>query len=324
MLYKLALLSCVSISLMSYAFEVDIWQGHKEQPEYKPKWKFGAQSMVAPLKKVLVRRPTNDFGVEDYKKWHYTGKPDVAKAQKEHDDFVEILKKENVEVFYHMERCPELADSIFVHDPALVTDQGAIILRMGKELRRGEEAAIEKTFNLLGIPTYHKYQDKSLIAEAGDMLWLDEKTLAIGHGFRTNDLGIKFLEFHMKPLGVNIISIDLPYDQGKDACLHLQSLISLVDHKIAVVYKKLLAVHFIQYLERRGFTLINVPEDEYARMATNILTIRPKVCVTLEGNNKTKEMLEAVGCTVYTYKGDEISLKAEGGPTCLTRPLLRD
>ena len=310
MLSRVLLVSYLSISLFSYTF--------CQEKSY------GGQSMVAPLKKVLVRRPTDDFGVEDYKKWHYTGKPDVAKAQQEHDDFVAILKKEGVEVFYHDEPCPGLADSIFVHDSAIMTNKGAIILRMGKTLRRGEESAIEKTLNRLGIPTHFKCNDESLIAEAGDMLWLDEKTLAIGHGFRTNDLGIKYLEYIMKNLAVQVVTVDLPYDQGKDACLHLQSLISLVDHNIAVVYKKLLTVHFVQYLERKGFTLIDVPDDEYARMATNILTIRPKVCVTLEGNNKTKEMLEKAGCTVYTYKGDEISHKAEGGPTCLTRPLLRD
>ena len=318
MLYRFAFLACASISLVSYAFE-------KEQSEYKPKWKFGAESMVVPLRKVLVRRPTDDFGVEDYKKWHYTGKPDVAKAQKEHDDFVAILKKEGVEVFYHNEPCPGRADSIFVHDPALVTHQGAVILRMGKLLRRGEEDSIERALNQFGIPTLFKFSLNTLdrpiaTAEAGDILWLDEKTLAIGRGFRTNNKGIDLI----KTLNIDVVTVDLPYDQGEDACLHLQSLITLVDHKIAVVYKKLLAVSFVQYLEKNGFTLIDVPEDEYARMATNILTIRPKVCVTLEGNNKTKAMLEAAGCTVYTYKGDEISLKAEGGPTCLTRPLLRD
>ena len=308
-MHKLALLLFVSISLFSYTL--------CQERSY------GGQSMVAPLKKVLVRRPTDDFGVEDYKKWHYTGKPDLKKAQQEHDDFVAILKKEGVEVFYHDEPCPGLADSIFVHDSAIMTNKGAVILRMGKMLRRGEESAIEKTFNRLGIPTHFKCNDESLTAEAGDILWLDEKTLAIGLGFRTNYEGARHIECIMTKVGVEVITVDLPYDQGKDACLHLQSLISLVDYKLAVVYKKLLAVHFVQYLEEKGFTLIDVPEDEYARMATNILTIRPKVCVTLEGNNKTKEMLEKAGCTVYTYKGDEISHKAEGGPTCLTRPLLR-
>ena len=286
-------------------------------------FKFGGQSMVRPLKTVLVKRPNLDFGGTDFKKWHYAAPIDVEKAQQEHNDFVAILKTNGVGIMYHNEPCEKLSDAIFVHDPAIITNKGAIILRMGKQLRRGEEDAIERTFNALGIPTLYKLNGDAT-AEGGDILWLDEKTLCIGRGFRTNDQGVMQIKKAVKELGVEIVTVELPYDQGQEACLHLQSLISLVDDKIAVVYKKLLPVSFVQYLQKKGFQLIDVPDSEYSTMGTNILCIAPKTGLSLEGNNETKRLLEQAGCTVLTYIGNEISHKAEGGATCLTRPLLRN
>ena len=283
---------------------------------------FGGHSMVMPLKTVLVRRPDKSFGVQDYKRWHYTTTPNVSIAQQEHDDFVEILQQEGVQVLYHSMHLPEHADAIFVHDPVIVSNNGAIILRMGKSLRRGEEQAIEDTLNAAGVPTLYRLHSDAT-AEGGDILWLDEMTLVVGRGFRTNDEGIRQIKEAVKPLGVKVLVVQLPYDQGKEACLHLQSLISLVDYKTALVYKKLLPVSFVQHLERKGFELIEVPEEEYATMGPNVLAIAPKVCLTIAGNPETKKRLEAAGCKVYTYRGNELSLKVEGGATCLTRPLLR-
>lgn len=283
---------------------------------------YGAQSMVAPLKKVLVKAPDASFSDADPVTWHYISQPDLTKAQKEHQDFASILKNEGVEVLYHTSNLPGLPDAIFVHDPVTVTKKGAIILRMGKELRRGEEAAVEKRLNELGVPTYYKLSGQAT-AEAGDMLWLDEKTLLVGRGFRTNDEGIRQLREAVEPLGVELIAIDLPYDQGAEACLHLQSLISIIDDKTAVVYKPLMVVSFVKLLGKRGWTLIDVPESEYLTMGPNILAIRPGVVLTIEGNPVTKQRMEAAGVRVLTYRGQEISLKAEGGATCLTRPILR-
>lgn len=283
---------------------------------------FGGHSMVKPLKRVLVRRPSESFAVSDCAKWHYTSMPDLAGAQKEHDDFVNVLKNEGVQVVYHDADLPEHADAIYVHDPVIITNKGAIILRMGKSLRRGEEDAIERTLHADGIPTLYKLHGDAT-AEGGDILWLDESTLAIGRGFRTNDEGIRQIREAVTPLGVDVVVAELPYDQGKEACLHLQSLISLVDHKTALVYKKFLPVSFVELLEKRGFLLIDVPDEEYATMGPNVLAIAPKLCLAIEGNGETKKRLEQAGCTVHTYRGTELSLKAEGGATCLTRPLLR-
>jgi dimethylargininase len=284
---------------------------------------YGGQSMVWSLKKVLVRAPDMSFDVKDPNLWHYTAKPNLQLAIDEHKDFVKILKDQGIEIIYHKQKLEGLADSIFVHDPALLTDHGAIILKMGKPLRCGEEGGIRKQFEELKIPILAQLTGKAT-AEGGDCLWLDQNTLVVGRGYRTNQEGIEQIRQILKPYNISVLSFDLPYDQGREACLHLQSLISLVDDKTAVIYPKLLPVAFMQLLQEKGFSLIEVPEEEYLTMATNILAIAPKTCLTIEGNPKTKAKLEQAGMQVLTYKGEEISHKAEGGATCLTRSILRE
>jgi len=283
---------------------------------------FGSQSMVDPLRRVLVKRPDEAFAVDDPVRWHYAGRPDLAIAQQEHDALVDILREAGAEVLYHDEVQPDRADAIYVHDPAIVTDQGAVILSMGKHLRRGEEAAIARRFGELGVPIPYRLHGEAR-AEGGDLLWLDHDTLAVGQGFRTNEEGLRQLGEALDPLEVTLIPVPLPYYGGPDACLHLMSLISLVDHDAAVVYLPLLPVPFRRYLMDRGFGFVEVPQEEFESMGTNVLALAPGRCLLLEGNPITKRRLEEAGCQVFTYWGNEISLKAEGGPTCLTRPILR-
>lgn len=284
---------------------------------------FGSQSMVAPLRTVLVKRPDDAFAVSDPVAWHYTARPELAKAQQEHDALVALLRQGGAEVVYHDEPQPDHADAIFAFDPAIVTDQGAIILSMGKPQRRGEEAAMARRFEQLGVPILYTLHGEAR-AEGGDLLWVDHDTLAIGLGFRTNIEGARQLRDALSGIGVKVIPVELPYYTGPDACLHLLSLISIVDETIAVVYPPLMAVPFWQELQRRDFKLIVISEEEFPTMGTNVLALAPRKCLMLEGNPVTKRLLEEAGCEVVTYKGYEISLKAEGGPTCLTRPILRD
>jgi len=283
---------------------------------------YGSQSMIAPLRTVMVKRPEAAFAVDDPQAWHYTGRPNLAIAQQEHDALVALIQKAGAEIIYHDEPQPTHADAIFAFDPALVTDKGAIMLSMGKLQRRGEEAAMARRFTALGILVLASLSGDAL-AEGGDLLWLDHDTLAVGQGFRTNAEGLYQLHAALDPLGVTIIPVELPYYTGPEACLHLLSLISIVATDLAVVYPSLMAVPFWQELQRRRFRLIEVPAAEFMSMGTNVLALSPGKCLMLEGNPLTKRLLEDAGCEVMTYRGNEISLKAEGGPTCLTRPLLR-
>lgn len=278
--------------------------------------------MVEPLRRVLVKRPDDAFGSADPAVWHYTDRPDLAEAQREHDALTDILRGAGVEVLEHPEPQPERADSIYVFDPALVTDHGAVMLRMGKALRRGEEPAMARRFAELGIPVQATLEGEAT-AEGGDLLWLDHETLAVGQGFRTNSEGTRQLREALGPLGVEIVPVELPYWTGPEACLHLLSLISLVDHDLAVVYPPLLSVPFWLLLRDRGFSFVEVPEQEFPTQGPNVLALAPRKALMLEGNPVTRRRLEAAGCEVLTYRGREISWKAEGGPTCLTRPLWR-
>ena len=281
---------------------------------------FGSQSMVAPLKWVMLRRPDEAFAITDPQKWHYTAPPDLGLAQQEHDTLVDMLREADVEIVYHDIPLPEYADAIFVHDPVLVCDKGAIILKMGKDLRQGEEDAMAAALEKLDIPIHYRLHGEAC-AEGGDLLWIDEKTLAVGQGFRTNGEGLRQLAEALPD--VEIVPVQLPYYQGPDACLHLMSFISIIDYDLAVIYPPLMPVPLWQLLEKRGFRFVEVPEAEFLTMGPNVLALAPRLCLMLVGNPITQQRLAEAGCTVLTYQGDEISLKAEGGATCLTRPLLR-
>ena len=281
---------------------------------------FGGQSMVAPLQTVLVRRPDAAFGAADPETWHYTAQPVLPAAQEEHDAFVHHLRRAGAEVVYHTVPLPNHADAIFVHDPVILSDRGAIILRMGKTLRQGEEEAIARQLAGMGIPIHYRLHGEAR-AEGGDLLWIDQHTLAVGQGFRTNAEALLQLQEALPE--VDIVPVQLPYYQGPEACLHLMSFISIVDHDLAVVYPPFMPVPFWQMLEMRGFRFVEVPGSEFLTMGPNVLAIKPGLCLMLEGNPITQQHLETAGCTVLTYEGAEISLKAEGGATCLTRPILR-
>ena len=283
---------------------------------------FGGNSVYLPLKRVIVRKPTKDFSDANPTEWNYTSHPDLSEALSEHNFIVNLLEKYGAEVIYHDENLPGKADSIYVFDPIYMTDFGAIILKPGKQLRSGEETALKKLISKLDIPIILELSG-SAKAEGGDMLWVDENTLAIGVGFRTNTEAVKQIKEVLEPRGIEVKYFDLPYFEGPKSCLHLLSTVSIVDKDIAVIYPRLMPVGFYQLLVDKGFKFAIVPDNEFLTMGPNVLAIAPKLCLMIQGNPETQTALENLGCTVHTYKGDEISLKSEGGPTCLTRPILR-
>jgi N-dimethylarginine dimethylaminohydrolase len=192
---------------------------------------------------------------------------------------------------------------------------------MGKPLRRGEETALERKLNSIGVPTLYRLHGEAT-AEGGDTLWLNEHLLAVGNGYRTNAEGIQQLKEAVAPLDVRVMEVPLPYWDGTVACLHLQSLISLVDEKKAVVYLPLLPVFFVEFLKKEGFLLIEVPTEEFNSMGPNVLCLRPNLVLTLEGNPITRRRMEEAGVKVLTYKGDEISHKGAFPSPLLTPPFI--
>ena len=211
-------------------------------------------------------------------------------------------------------------DAIYVYDPALVTDDGAVMLRPGKEGRRGEVEVMAADFVEAGLPIAGRL-DAPAMAEGGDTLWLDERTLLVGRGYRTNDEGIRQLAEALP--GVDVVAFDLPHLRGAGEVLHLMSLLSPLDVDLAVAYPPLMPVRLMELLVERGTEVVEVPDEEFETMGPNVLALAPRVALALEGNDETRRRMEKAGVDVRLYRGDEISRKGDGGPTCLTRPLLR-
>jgi len=284
----------------------------------------GAQGMVGRLRRVMVRRPDEAMAAADPARWHYTAPIDLGAAREAHDVLISALRGWDVEVLFHDEPLPDHADAVFVFDPALVTDAGTVLLSMGKGLRRGEEEALGRSLERHGVPVLGRIEGDGRV-EGGATLWLDHDTLAVGRGFRTNAEGVRQLRELLGPIGVTVLDYDLPFFTGPEACLHLLSLISPVDVDLAVAHTPLMPTAFWAELQRRGVRLLEVPEDEFLRtQATNVLAVAPRRAIMLDENPVTRHMLEAEGCEVATFPGAALSFKAEGGPTCLTRPVLRD
>ncbi len=287
---------------------------------------YGAQNMWGLLRRVLVKRPDASMGSADPARWNYHGPLDLAKLQSDHDDFVNVLRRSGGRVEFIEQDTNELADACFTHDASLVTDKGAILLRMGKELRQGEVEVHSAAYSAHDVPLLGRIKAPGTV-EGGDCLWLDERTLAVGCGFRTNEAGILQLRTILAPLNVEVLSFDLPFLAGPNACLHLMSLISIVDVDLALVHSPLMPVRFRQLLDERCFTCIEAPADEFTAsgaISVNVLATSPRHCVMVAGWPKTLALLEEQGCVVDTFSGAELCLKAEGGPTCLTRPILRE
>ena len=283
---------------------------------------YGGHSMVAPLRRVLVFPPVAPDAGVSWEAFGYFRPLDHERAVAEHAVFRQLLAEAGSEVVLGELDSPALQDGIFPFDPAITTDGGAILCRMGKPLREGEVALAEATSRDLGIPIVGRIVAPGTL-EGGDCCWLDPQTLAVGQGYRTNAEGIRQLAALLEPLGVRVVVMPLPHWHGPDECLHLLSLISPLDERLAVVYRPLLTVPFIEELTARGYELIDIPEEEFATQGSNVLVLGPRRCLILRDNVETVRRLRAAGCDVLTYAGDEISHNRSGGPTCLTRPLLR-
>jgi dimethylargininase len=281
--------------------------------------RYGGQTMWAPLRRVLVRAPEPQAAAA-WRTFGWRREPDPERIAAEHEAFRGRLAEAGVEVVVGQTSVPLSPDAVYTYDPAIVTDRGAILLRPGKEGRRVEVDAMETDLVEAGVPILGRLEAPAL-AEGGDTVWLDERTLAVGIGYRTNEAGVEALRRFLP--NVEVLAFDLPYLHGPGEVLHLMSLVSPLDADLALVYLPLMAVRLVQLLEERGIELVEVPEEEFLTMGPNVLALGPRVALALAGNPVTKRRLEAAGVDVRVYEGEELSRLGDGGPTCLTRPLLR-
>lgn len=274
--------------------------------------------MTGALERVLVRPPL----AEDSAHWREHGwhaAPDHAAAAAEHEAFCRLLEEAGAEVVLS-HHDPGNPDAIYAYDPVLVGSKGAVLLRPGKEGRRGEPAAMAQWLEAAGVPVVGELEEP-VSAEGGDTLWLDERTLLVGIGYRTNDESVAAFEAVFP--GVDVLAFDLPHWNGSGEVMHLMSLISPLDGDLALIYSRIAPVRLLGLLAERGVEVVEVPDEEFASQGSNVLALGPRRALALDGNSETRKRMERAGVDVVVYRGEEISKKGDGGPTCLTRPLLR-
>lgn len=291
---------------------------------------WGVGSMSQSLRRVIMRKPGAILNA-DPARWHY-GKPiNGAALAAQYERFVALVQNAGVEIVWvddpHLEvPADDLADSVFTYDPSFMTPAGAVLLALGKDLRRAEVALHRQVYQRESVPIIGEITGAGTV-EGGDCFWITEDLLAVGRGFRTNNEGIEQLRTILKAHGIGVVAFDLPYLNGPQACLHLLSVISPLAEKLALVYAPLMPTALYQLLEKLGWQLLHAPKDEFeasSGLNLNVLATAPKRCIAVAGFDKTKAIMQAGGCEVVTFEADELCIPCEGGPTCLTRPLWRE
>lgn len=275
--------------------------------------------MTAPLREVLVKRPGPAFGRAFSDPAHGFLRPvDLARAEREHDALRALLERLGV-VVHELGVETASPDLVYTFDPALVTDRGAILLRSGKPNRRGEEEALGRWLEGHGIPIVGRIEAPGTV-DGGDTFWLRRDRLCVGRSLRTNRSGAEQLA---ALVGGDVRTFDVPYGNGPGECLHLLSLISPIADDLAVAHLPQLPSGLYELLGELGVRIVPVPREEMATLGCNVLVVRPRVVVMAEGNPQTEKALRDEGCEVYLFEAGEIGVNGGGGPTCLTRPLLR-
>ena len=290
---------------------------------------YGVDSMAGPLRRVAMRRP-GAILTADHERWHYAAPIDAEALNRQYRAFVDLVEADGAEIAWLPDgdgdgNTDDLADSVFTYDPSFVIPAGAVLLRPGKDLRLDEAALHERFYAEEGIPVVGRIEAPGVV-EGGDCFWIDRTTVAVGRGFRTNQPGIEQLQDILAQHGIAVEVYDLPYHRGPEACLHLLSVISPLDHDLALVHAPLVPTPLWQRLHDGGWKLLAAPPQEFeasAGLNLNVLATGPGQLITIDGFPGTRALMVDAGCRVATFDASALCLPCEGGPTCLTRPLLR-
>lgn len=286
---------------------------------------FGVASMAGTLRRVGMRRP-GAILTADAERWHYAAPIDATALAAQYQGFVDLVEASGAEIVWFPEADDDdLADSVFTYDPSFVVPAGAVIMSPGKPLRVGEADLHRRFYEENGIPVLGTIEPPGLI-EGGDCYWLDDHTIAVGRGFRTNQSGIDQLVDLLTPHGIEVLAYDLPYLHGPEACLHLMSVVSPLDTDLALVHAPLVPTALYQEMQARGWELLHAPAEEFDAslgLNLNVLATSPRTVLAIEGFPGTAALMREAGCDVTLFPADRLCIPCEGGPTCLTRPILR-
>jgi N-dimethylarginine dimethylaminohydrolase len=296
-------------------------------PSLTPIENFNGHSMTGELLRVMVCPPEN-AGWDDPKKvaaWPELGfqhASDFSTAQRQHGALLDLLRSSGVEITSLPGSKSLTLDAVYAHDPSLATDYGPLLMNPGKSTRVPEAGAHSHFYAQLGLPIFGAIEPPGC-SEAGDIVWLDSKTLLVGEGYRTNKTGIAQMRALLSPKKIEVISAPLPYGAGPSACLHLMSLMSVLDEQTILVDLPWLAVETVELLKGRGFRLLEIDYSERETLACNVLSLGKNRLIAIEENVETNQHMRNAGFEVSTFPGSEICINGGGGPTCLTRPMLR-
>ena len=293
-----------------------------------PTQTFNGHSMTGQLERVMVCSPRNAAwndprGLSLWKDLGFLHEPNFDCAQQQHEALCRELEAAGAEVV-HLPNSDALSlDAVYTHDASFPTDHGLILMQPGKTNRIPEAQTHGRFCQGLGIPILGQVTPPAK-TEAGDMVWLDSQTLLIGHGYRTNAAGIEQMRELLAPHNIEVIAAPLPYGEGPACCLHLMSLMSLLDEETILVDLPWLAVESVELLRARGFEFIEIDSAERPTLACNVLSLGRRRLLALEENKNTNQKLRQAGFDVRTFPGSELCINGSGGTTCLTRPLLRN
>ncbi|MFM7193883.1 MAG: dimethylarginine dimethylaminohydrolase family protein [Bacteroidota bacterium] len=276
--------------------------------------------LMKPVRSAFLGQSQLEAGWKDH---NFLNCPDYDQCLVENAMLEAILKEEGAAVSHFVPDPAVSIDSVYCRDASIQTDAGVILCRMGKHLRAEEPGAARRHYMQAGMKILGEIKAPGTV-EGGDVAWLDDKTLAVANAYRTNQSGIDQLTALLQPLGVSVITVDLPHFRGPSDVFHLMSILSPVDKDLAVVYSPLMPVRFRRLLQDRGFDFVEVPESEFDSLGCNVLAIAPRVCLVEQGNPITIQRMRDKGCRVIPFNGANLCVPGGGGPTCLTRPVLRE
>jgi N-dimethylarginine dimethylaminohydrolase len=287
---------------------------------------FGSFNNWGALRKVAIRRASVAFSSDaridaEWQKLNFHSRPDLGVANTEYAAMEKMLAATGTEVIALPDGEGLTLDCLYTHDAIVVTPNGLVLPHMGKPARRLEPKINGAHLKGLGFPIAGEIAAPGLL-EGGDLVWIDRHTLLAGIGYRTNQEGADQLA-KLAGADVNVLSFDMPHYKGKSDVFHLMSVLSPLDRDLAVVYLPLMPVRLVEFLESRGIKFVHVPEQEFDTMGCNVLALGPRHAMMVEGNPETEKRMRDAGVKVEVIKGYEICRKGEGGPTCMTRPLVR-
>ena len=290
--------------------------------------KYGLNSNVSTLRTVLLKDPEAAFKSQktidlQWENLNFIEKPDFKKSIIQYEKFVDILIDNNVEILYIPEDEKTSLDSIYTHDPMFMTPNGAVIGNMGKKQREPETLMMKNYLDEIGIPIFGEIKNEGTL-EGGDVIWVNDKTVAVGLTYRTNNEGVNQLRKILSSISVELICVDLPHWNGPVDVLHLMSLISPLKEDLFLIYEKLLPVGFLKLLNNLDIKTISIADEDYDTLGCNVLPLSTTKCLITKGNDRTTKIIEQNGIEVIEFQASEICYKGSGGPTCLTRPIYRD